>query len=57
MKNIFKYNKWIILIMVILVTTSCEKDFMDVNHDPSRSPESTVQFSLHKPMSQRQQEM
>ena len=45
MKNIFKFNKWMLLIMVFIFA-SCEKDFMDVNHDPSRSAESTVQLTF-----------
>ncbi|NVN93730.1 MAG: SusD/RagB family nutrient-binding outer membrane lipoprotein [Bacteroidetes bacterium] len=45
MKNILKYNKWMLLIL-LFVFASCEKDFMDVNHDPSRSAESTVQLTF-----------
>ncbi|MFZ4400198.1 MAG: SusD/RagB family nutrient-binding outer membrane lipoprotein [Bacteroidales bacterium] len=45
MKNILKYNKWMLLLMVFIFT-SCEKDFMDVNHDPSRTAESTVQLTF-----------
>lgn len=45
MKNIFKFNKWMFLIMVFIFV-SCEKDFMDINHDPSRTAESTVQLTF-----------
>ncbi|MEI6695249.1 MAG: SusD/RagB family nutrient-binding outer membrane lipoprotein [Bacteroidota bacterium] len=45
MKKILKYNKWMLLIM-LFTFASCEKDFMDVNHDPSRSSESTVQLTF-----------
>ncbi len=45
MKNIFKNKKWMLLILVFAFT-GCEKDFMDVNHDPSRSAESTVQLTF-----------
>ncbi len=44
MKKIFKH-KWTLLLLVFLFA-GCEKDFMDINHDPSRSQESTVQLTL-----------
>lgn len=45
MKNIIKNIKWIVFLLVFLIS-ACEKDFLDINHDPSRSQESTVQLTL-----------
>jgi len=45
MKKINKYNKWLILLLIIIFT-ACEKDFMDINEDPTTSAESTVQMTF-----------
>lgn len=43
MKRITKYS---VVLIAILFFTSCEKDFLNINEDPNRTSESTVQLTF-----------